>query len=244
VELDPNDSDARAWLGFLKWQPFLDWQGAEAEFRRAIAQSPNNADAHDLLGILLTTLGRVSEGLRECRIAQQLDPNQDHMSFALYLAHDYDSSIATLRMMMLQGGPSRGERHCFLFQNYTKKEMHKEAVQELEQCYSLFGEPKAAAHMRHAYAVAGYRGAIQQWAKEMEHFQATHQAFLPGNLATAYAILGDKDRAFYWLEQAYEHREMVSVDGGVFFLGSEPMYDPLRSDPRYKDLLRRVGLPP
>ena len=96
MELDPNDSDARAWLGFLKWQPFLDWQGAEAEFRRAIALSPNNVKAHALLGLLLVTLGRVNEGLRESQIAKQLDPNQDHMSLALYLARDYDGSIATL----------------------------------------------------------------------------------------------------------------------------------------------------
>jgi TolB-like protein/DNA-binding winged helix-turn-helix (wHTH) protein/Tfp pilus assembly protein PilF len=243
VELDPNDSDARAWLGWLKWQPLLDWQGAEAEFRRAIALNPNNVDAHSLLGLLLVTLGRVNEGLRESQIAQQLDPNHSHMSLALYLARDYDSSIAMLRMM-LRRDPNNGEHHAFLSQNYSKKGMYKEAIQELEQCVSLFGLSQAADSIRRGYEAAGYRGAIQQWAKELEHLQATHQAFLPGNLATAYAILGDRDRAFYWLDQAYEHREMVSVDGGVYFLLADPMYDPLRSDPRYKALLRRVGLSP
>jgi len=243
LELDPNDSEARAWLGFLKWQPFLDWQGAEAELRRAIALNPNNAHAHGLLSLLLLTLRRTDEGLRECRIAQQIDPNRDHMSLALYLARDYDGSIETLRTS-LQRDPNNGELRCFLSSNYTQKGMHKEAVRELEQCYSLFGLSRAAANIRHAYAVAGYRGARQQWAKELENLQATKHVFLPGNIATAYAILGDKDRAFYWLEQAYQHREMVSVDGGVYFLPAEPMYDPLRSDPRYKDLLRRIGLPP
>jgi TolB-like protein/DNA-binding winged helix-turn-helix (wHTH) protein/tetratricopeptide (TPR) repeat protein len=243
LELDPNDSEARAWLGFLKWQPFLDWQGAEAEFRRAIALNPNNAHAHGLLSLLLITLRRTDEGLRECRIAQQIDPNRDHMSLALYLARDYDGSIETLRTS-LQRDPNNGELRCFLSSNYTQKGMHKEAVRELEQCYSLFGLSRAAANIRHAYAVAGYRGARQQWAKELENLQATKHVFLPGNIATAYAILGDKDRAFYWLEQAYQHREMVSVDGGVYFLGADPPYDPLRSDPRYKDLLRRIGLPP
>lgn len=71
-----------------------------------------------------------------------------------------------------------------------------------------------------------------------------HRAFLPGSLAEAYAILGDKDRAFYWLEQAYQHCEMVSFDGGVCFLSAEPQFDPRRSNPRYKELLRRVGLLP
>ena len=122
--------------------------------------------------------------------------------------------------------------------------MYKEAIQEQSQCYALFGFSEAAANMQRAYAVSGYRGAIEQWARELEHLQATKQAFLPGNLAAAYAILGDKERAFYWLDQAYEHREMVSIDGGIFFLAAEPLYDPLRSDPRFKDLLRRVGLPP
>jgi TolB-like protein/Tfp pilus assembly protein PilF len=243
LELDPNNADARAWFGWLKWQPFLDWRGAETEFRHAIALNPNNADAHELLSLLLVTVGRVNEGLRECQIAQQLDPKQDDMSFSLYLAHDYDSSIAMLRMM-LSRDPNNGEHHDFLSHNYMKKGMYKEAVQELEQGYSLFGQSQVADSIRRGYEAAGYRGAIQQWAKELEHLQATHQAFMPGSLAAAYAILGDRDRAFYWLDQAYEHREMVSIDGGVYFLPADPAYDSLRSDPRYKDLLRRVGLPP
>lgn len=243
LELDPNDSEARAWLGFLKWQPFLDWQGAEAEFRRAIFLSPNNAEAHHLLGLLLVTLGRVNEGLQECQIAQQLDPNHNQRSLALYLARDYEGSIQALRTS-LQRDPNNGALRCFLSQNYTEKGMQNEAVQELVQCYSLFGLSKEAANIRHAYAVAGYRGAMRQWAKELENLQATKHVFVPGNLAHAYTILGDKDRAFYWLEQAYEHREMVSIDGGVYFLPADPPYDPLRSDPRFKDLLRRIGLPP
>ncbi len=98
VEVDPNNSDARAWLGWLKWQPLLDWQGAESEFRRAIALNPNNADAHSLLSLLLVTLGRTDEGLRECRIAQQLNPNSDEMSKTLNLARDYASAnLSSLR---------------------------------------------------------------------------------------------------------------------------------------------------
>jgi len=242
VELDPNYSEARATLAFIKWQPDLDWQGAEKEFKRAIALNSNNAGAHYVFGLLLIVMGRGEEGLRECKIAQQLDPNSDNSSLALYQARDYDGSIAILPMM-LQKDPNNGFLHCFLFSDYSKKGMYKEAIEELAQCFSLFGSPKGAANMRHAFSVSGYRGAIRQWATEVEHLQATKQGFFPGNLARAYTILGDKDRAFYWLEQAYEHREMVSADDGVFFLKSEPVYDPIRSDPRFKDLLRRVGLP-
>jgi TolB-like protein/Tfp pilus assembly protein PilF len=243
VEVDPDNSDAHAWLGWLKWQPLLDWQGAESEFRRAIALNPSNAVAHGNLSALLVTLGRTDEGLRECRIAQQLDPNSDEMSQTLYLARDYDGSIANLHMM-LQKDPNNGEYHALLSANYLEKRMLKEAVEELGQYFLLFGEPKIADNIRHAYDVEGYRGAIQKGANEIEHLQAAHRAFLPGMLTKAYAILGDKDRAFYWLEQAYEHREMSSEDDGVYFLPAEPLYDPLRSDPRYKELLRRIGLPP
>lgn len=89
-------------------------------------------------------------------------------------------------------------------------------LDELAQCWALFGFPEQPANMRKAFAEAEYAGAMRQNIADIKHLQAAHKIYLPGNLATAYTKLGDKDDAFYWLNQAYEHREMVSVDGGDF----------------------------
>jgi TolB-like protein/DNA-binding winged helix-turn-helix (wHTH) protein/tetratricopeptide (TPR) repeat protein len=241
LEIDPNFSVARVNLAALKWTPDLDWRGAEEDLRQAISLNPNSAFAHSALCILLNIMAHVDEGLRECRIAQRLDPFDEDSVLGLYMGRDYDGSIAMLRTM-LQADPNVAGWRSYLFSNYVMKGMYRESIPELVQCYSLFGQQEMAANIRRAFEASGYQEAIRQWAKEMEHLQATHQAFLPGNLAMAYTILGDKDRAFYWLEQAYEHRELSSFDEGVFYLGAEPLFDPLRSDPRFKDLLRRVGL--
>lgn len=241
VEIDPHYTPGIVHLAVTKWTPGLDWQGAEEDLRRAIALDPNVASGHSALCILLIVRGRTEEGLRECRIAQRVDPFDEDSAIGLYLGRDYDGSIAMLRML-LQKDPKDGYAHCDLFPNYILKGMDKDSIQELGQCYSLLGQPEMAANIQRAFDASGYHAAIRQWAREMEHLQDTHQAFLPANLAMAYTILGDKDRAFYWLEQAYEHREMTSFDEGVFYLGAEPLYDPLRSDPRFKDLLHRVGL--
>jgi len=98
--------------------------------------------------------------------------------------------------------------------------------------------------MHRAFAVSGYRGVMREWAKYWEHLQATNQGFAPQVLAEAYVALGDNDRAFYWLEQAYTHRENVCRDYGLTILKVDPLLAPLHSDPRFKDLLRRIGLPP
>ena len=113
VELDPNYSDAQATLGRIKWQPYLDWRGAEANFRHAIAINPNNANAHSIFGEFLVAMGRRDEGVQECHLAQQLNPNQDSSSSCLYWAHDYDGSIAILRMMLWKN-PNDQNSHAIL----------------------------------------------------------------------------------------------------------------------------------
>ena len=243
VALDPNSSDAHYTQGQIK---FWAWNspGAEEEFRRAIALNPNNANAHDQLGELLDTIGRLDEGWREYQIAQELDPNHDHLSDALDHRGQHDRAIAMLQMMVKRY-PDDGYLHVSLFRDYVKTGMHKEAIEEAEKVFSLFGLPEVAARIHHTFVVSGYRGAMRQLAKEFEYLAATKQMFVPINLAEIYATLGDGDRAFYWLEQAYSHRDMnfAGTDLGLYRINREFLLDPIRSDPRFNDLVQRVGLP-
>jgi TolB-like protein/DNA-binding winged helix-turn-helix (wHTH) protein len=244
VELDPAFSDARATLGELRLCSW-DFRAAEDELRRAVALNPNDANAHEILGDVVADIGRLDEGLRESQIAQELDPNRDHLSSALYVRRDYDRAIPWL-LTMIKADPDNAILHFFLFFSYAAKGMDKGAINELEAGLKLFGFSESATKIHHAFAVSGYRGAIQQYAEELEHLTATKQLFIPVNLAEAYAALGDKDRAFYWLEQAYTHHDIVAAAAGfgLEIINVDPMMDPLRSDPRFKDLLRRIGLPP
>jgi tetratricopeptide (TPR) repeat protein len=242
LALEPNSSDAHVTLGEVEFGPW-NWPGAEEELRRAIALNPNNARAHEYLGWLLDDTGRLDEGWREYQIAQELDPNNDHLADALGRRGQHDRAI-TILQMMLKRYPDDGYLHVELYKNYVNKEMHKEAIEELEKTYIAFGSPDLAAHIHHAFVASGYRGALRQYAQELEYLAATKQVFIPVNVAEVYATLGDKDRAFYWLEQAYSHRDILpaSVDTPVGDLRFSFLLIPIRSDPRFSDLVRRVGL--
>jgi TolB-like protein/DNA-binding winged helix-turn-helix (wHTH) protein len=242
VELDPTLSDAWTTLGNLKFERDWDWAGAEQDYRRAIALNPNYADAHDEFSDLLHATGRLDEGWKESQIAQELDPLNDHLSKAFEWRGQYDRAIEVL-VGMIRSHPEDGFLHLTLYQCYGRKGMYKESVQELEKAATLFGLPEAAASVHRSFAAGGYPAAMREWAMELEHWAATRQVFAPFGIAEGYAAAGDKDRAFYWLERAYKDREMSGIDT-LPYLGMSPLLEPLRSDPRYKDLLRRVGLPP
>jgi TolB-like protein/DNA-binding winged helix-turn-helix (wHTH) protein len=243
VALDPNLSDAHctlAGINFAMWN----WPRAEEEFRRAIALNPNNALARDHFGDFLDAIGRMDEGWRESQIAQELDPSYDHLSDRLARRGQDDQAIAMIQLM-LQRNPDDGYEHVALCKEYLRKGLYQEATIELEQVAILFGFPQTAAQSRRARAVSDYRGALRELLKGWVHLWATHQAFLPINFAEVETTLGDKDRAFYWLEQAYAHHdiEIASTDVGLEMLNTDFLLNPLRSDPRFKDLLGRVGLP-
>lgn len=113
------------------------------------------------------------------------------------------------------------------------------------QASTSFGFSEISAHAHQSPAISDYRQAIRESLSGYEHVITAHQAFIPVNVAEAYAALGDKDRAFYWLEWAYAQRDLgiASSDLHLERLNLEYLLDPVRSDPRFKDLVRRVGLP-
>ena len=241
VELDPNLSDAWTALADIKCD-FWDWSEAEQDYRRALALNPNDAIAHERLSWILDAFGRLDEGWKEAEIAQQLDPNDEHLEPALDNRHEYDQIIQHITSM-LAADPNNGVLHYQLYEGYAGKEMYKEAVQQLEQALVLFGFPELAAKVRQAFVASGYKGAMRTLAEGMEYLYVAKQLFIPVNVATFYAAAGDKDRAFYWLEQGYTSRGHGNAGVSMIFLNRDPQLEPLRSDPRYKDLLRRVGLP-
>jgi TolB-like protein/DNA-binding winged helix-turn-helix (wHTH) protein/tetratricopeptide (TPR) repeat protein len=240
VALAPNSSDAWAILAFSKSQ-VRDWSGAEANFHKALGLNPNNASSHDGFCTFLGVHGRLDEARKECQIAQELDPSNDHLSWVLFLQGEYDHSIAIAKML-LGSHPDDGYSHHLLYMLYAKKGMRQESIQELEQALMLYGFPEVAANLRRAFANSGYSGAMGEYAKQLEYLDATKKLSMPVNLAEVYAILGDQDRAFYWLEQAYIHRDVVTPGADVDFIKSDPMLVSLRSDPRFANLLHRLGL--
>jgi TolB-like protein/DNA-binding winged helix-turn-helix (wHTH) protein/Flp pilus assembly protein TadD len=240
--LDPKSSDALGLLAELKWHDF-DWSGAEQGYRQSISFNPNNARVRDEFCTLLAEMGRMEEASRECQIAQELDPENAHLPFLFYWRGESDRAIAMLRMV-IDRHPDDGGMHYLLFQSYAQQGDQKDAIEQAEKTLTLYGYSEAAAKLEHAFTTSGYKGALRTLVKDFERLHASKQTFIPVNLADLYATLGDKDRAFYWLEQAYAHHDMISAGEPLDYIMVNPMIDPLRSDPRFKDLVRRIGLPP
>ena len=249
MELDPNSCEAHIYLGDQKIAGW-DWSGAEEEYRRAITVNPSSFDAHGNLANLLSSEGRFDDSIREAEIAQSLVPQSldaasNVLPDVLYNAREYDRAIEIDKALLLKD-PDNGYFRAALSTYYWAKGMHKDSIEELERAGRLFGFSEEAARIHQAFAVSGFRAATSQFANWLDQAAANEDFFSPVNAASSYAVLGRKDRAFYWLEQAYAHRDvqLLAVDADLSQINVRADFDDLHSDPRFKDLLRKMRLLP
>jgi eukaryotic-like serine/threonine-protein kinase len=241
LELDDTLAEAHTSLADAKFRGDWDWSGAEREFKRALDLNPNYAEGHQSYSQYLVAMGRFEESIAEGKRAQALDPVSPGASavlgFDYYHARQYDHTIEECRRA-LDLDPNFLFAHWLLGLAYANTSMFEQAIAESQKAVELSGHgPGAVGGLGYAYAASGRRDEAQQILGELKEL-AKRRYVSPFSVAAIYARLGDKDSAFEWLEKAYR-------DGayGILFLKSEPQWDGSRSDPRFADLVRRVGLP-
>ena len=227
----------------LAWSSFVfdrDWTTAENQFQRALRLSPNYPIAHENYATFLSRMGRFDEALREARRAQELDPlslsGNTMMGINLGLARRDDEAIPWFRRV-LDMDPTFLRAHFGLGLSLVHQKRYDEAITELQKAVELSGGGAAQlGALGYAYAVANRRAeALEIVAKLMERSKEHYVP--PAMVATVFSGLGDKDQAMIWLEKAIEEH-----DPWLTGLKVDPMFDSLRSDPRFVDLLHRVGL--
>jgi TolB-like protein/DNA-binding winged helix-turn-helix (wHTH) protein/Tfp pilus assembly protein PilF len=242
LELDERLAEAHAALAFIKAAYDWDWPGAEREYRRAIELNPNYETAHQWYAEYLSGMGRHEEALAEIRRAKEINPLSLIINaveaWVLYHAREYEQSIAQSRKVV-EMDPNFAEVYEYLKRCYDQKGMYREAIAARQTRRKLAGyDAEETASLREAAAATS---ASVYWQKRLEQEleEAKREPSTPFDMAEIFAQLGRRDEAFAWLEKAYEERSFL-----MMYLKVAPKLDPLRSDPRYADLLRRVGLKP
>ncbi|MGA7245344.1 MAG: tetratricopeptide repeat protein, partial [Terracidiphilus sp.] len=241
IELDNSIGEAHDVLALMRWRFDWDWKGAEEEFESAIALAPNYDCAHSDRSNYLALMGRKTEALAEVTRSRELSPgtNFDSTESAdLYLLRDYSSLVAASKKGTAID-PKDWLEHFYLGAGYEGSGDPQAAIPEYRRAVELSGgDEDPTASLAHAYAITGRRAESTRILRELERKSKTEyvSSYL---LATIYAGLGDKERAFSLLEKAYEER---SLDLGWAFK-SDLRLDNLRSDTRYRSLVRRMAFP-
>jgi len=242
LELDDNLAEAHVSLGWAGFTYDRDWPAAGKHLERAVVLNPAYPLAHSLYSLYLGALGRSEEGLREAKRALDLDPVSPaivhYMAVQLYLARRFDEAIEQCRKT-LELDPSFAPVHGALGHVYAAKGMYREALAEYEKYSALSGgSPGSTAFVGYAHARLGQRSQAFRVLDQLG--AASKQRYVPAlSFAIVYVGLGEKEQAFLWLEKAYDERT-----NSLAYLKVSAIWDPLRSDPRFADLVRRIGLPP
>ena len=232
LQIDETDVNAQVWLGLVKLFYDWDWQGAEIEIRRALCLGANDPASHFAHGVWLLAMGRCEESILEMRRAIELDPLSSPINaftIAAYIgARQYNNALEQCRKT-LELDPTFVAARAHLAALLVRLGRSEEAIAEAQKL-------RGKSALGRVYAIAGRAEEARTIAQELE--SQAKPASLASALPYIYAILGDRDRAFYWLEEAYVARVSELV-----FVSHAPDCDGLRGDPRFEDLLRRIGIP-
>jgi len=238
---DPSLSEAHASLAYYYLYHGWDWAAAEREFETAIELNPNYAMAHDWYSYFLLAMGRTDEAWKKIIRARELDPLSVLIStdvgFNLYYHPDYDGAISQLRST-LEINPNFYLARLWIGRSYQQKGMFAEAIEEFEKADEALPDwIVTVAAMGNAYGEWGKRIEAERILQRLERL--SRQKFVTHyGVALVHSALGDKDRAFEWLHRGYEGRSHWLV-----WLGRDPRWKQIRSDPRFAELTKRVGLP-
>jgi serine/threonine protein kinase/Tfp pilus assembly protein PilF len=244
LELDATLARPHAVLGTNETEYDWDFAGGEAEYKKAFELDPNDATAHEWYAFDISRIGgREQEALAEANRAHQLDPLSPIISQDLGLVHisarQYDEAIVICKKLANEN-PTFAPAHLCLFIAYWGKRMYPQVIEEWKAYGEFFGdrnESEFASALEQGYRSGGWKGALTKGI-EMRQAQRKNGYFPAYQIAQLYADLGDKDQAFRWLNTAYQERDYLL--GG---LKTDFQLDPIRSDPRFAELVRKVGLP-
>jgi tetratricopeptide (TPR) repeat protein len=241
LELDPTLGEAHTSLAFASMNYDWDWSAAEREFQKAIELNPNYANAHHWYADYLSAVGRHEQAVTESKRALELDPVSPiinaWLGWRYFFARQYDLAIEQY-VKTLEMDPTFVPAHLVLGQAYEQKSMPEKAIEELKKAVSLSGGSSlCVSSLAHAYAIAGRRSEAEMLLHQTNE-RAQH-AYVPSfHVAIIYAGLGRKDETLAWLERGYQERSAWMV-----WLKVDPRFDFVRSDARFQNLLRRLGLP-
>jgi TolB-like protein/DNA-binding winged helix-turn-helix (wHTH) protein/Tfp pilus assembly protein PilF len=241
LALDEAVAEAHATLGMIQFNFDRDWAGAETSFKRSIELNPNYANAHHWYAMSLVWQARLDEALREIERARELDPLSlvinANAGFVLAIAGRAGEAAEQCRRT-LEMDPNFAQAWFRLGQIDVSRGMYEAAIEELEKAIQLSGgSPRARAELGLAQALAGKRKAAETTLAELER-QAARRYVSPFDFALVHAGLGNGGRALEWLEKAYDERSP-----GLSLLQRDPAFLALRQEPRFRDLVRRIGLP-
>jgi TolB-like protein/DNA-binding winged helix-turn-helix (wHTH) protein/Tfp pilus assembly protein PilF len=240
LEIDDSLAEAHTSLAFVLMQYEWDWQSSEREFRRALDLNPNYATAHQWYGFWLMARGRSREAIEEEIRALENDPlstivETDTCQLLAYLGRDDEAIRHAQRALELD--PGFPLAHLYLAEAYAGKSQYPEAIVETRKALDLNADPSwALSELARMYSVSGEIDQGREILRTLLQ-SADQRKDLGMQFAQIYAALGDKEATLGWLDRAYRNRE-----GGLILLHVSPVFQSVRQDPRFIDLVRRIGL--